>query len=236
MIFVRPDHRDTAAAGCDDRMLCVHQRAHGFDLHDLHGLRARNDLTPAATCVFSNVDTLFCCQLLCLFLGHERADGLGRMLEGRVFGVDGNLRENGRAVDAETAAVQLLTDHVLQIVTDIALAHGDADGKRHNIALCLLLVVGGKGVLNHTDLRSVAVGDDDLVTVFDQIGDCFCGDMDSVHLLMQIFAQRVAAEGDDNSFSHFQIPHISIVEMAGARLPPFEIASQSSRRARREKI
>ena len=56
------------------------------------------------------------------------------------------------------------------------------------------------------------------------------------HLLGQIFSQGVAAQGDDNSFTHFQIPHISIVEMAGARLPPFEIASQSSRRARREKI
>ena len=54
-----------------------------------------------------------------------------------------------------------------------------------------LLVVGGKGVLDHTDLRSVAVGDDDLVTVFDQIGDCFCGDMDGVHLLMQILPRAL---------------------------------------------
>ena len=27
----------------------------------------------------------------------------------------------------------------------------------------------------------------------------------SVHLLMQVFAQRVAAQGDNNSFSHFII-------------------------------
>ena len=85
------------------------------------------------------------------------------------------------------------------------MTHGHAHRKRHDVALGLLLVVGGEGVLDHTDLRAVAVGNDDLMAVFNQVGDGLCGDMDSVHLLMQVFAQRVAAQGDNNSFSHFII-------------------------------
>ena len=94
-------------------MLRVHQRAHGLDLDDLHGLRARDDLTPAAACVLGDVDALFGGELFGLFLGHERADGLGRMLEGGVGGVDGDLREDRRAVNAEASAVELFADEVL---------------------------------------------------------------------------------------------------------------------------
>ena len=113
MILILPDDGDTAAAGCDDSVLRVHQRAHGLDLDDLHGLRARDDLTPAAACVLGNVNALFRGQLLGLFLGHKRADGLGRMLEGGVGGVDGDLREDRRAVNAEASAVELFADDVL---------------------------------------------------------------------------------------------------------------------------
>ena len=113
MVLIFPDHGDTAAACRDDSVLRVHQRAHGLNFNNLYGLRARDDLTPAAACVLGNVNALFCGQLLGLFLGHERADGLGRMLEGGVGGVDGDLREDRRAVNAEASAVELFADDVL---------------------------------------------------------------------------------------------------------------------------
>ena len=206
MILVFPDDRDAAAAGSDDGVLGVHERLDGRDLHDLLGTRARNDLTPAAAGVFGDVDALLGGELLGLFLGHEGADGLGRVLERGVSRIDSDLRQDGRAVDAETAAVELFADHVLQIVADVALAHGHAHGKRHDVALGLLLVVGRERVLDHADLRAVAVGDDDLMAVLDQVCDGAGRRLDGVHLLFEILAQSIAAQGDDDSFSHFQIP------------------------------
>ena len=46
-------------------------------------------------------------------LGHKRTNGLGRMLEGGVGGVDGDLREDRREVNAEASAVELFADEVL---------------------------------------------------------------------------------------------------------------------------
>jgi len=105
------------------------------------------------------------------------------MLERGVSRINGDLRQNSRAVDAQTAAVKLLADHVLQIVADVALTHGYAHGKGHDVALGLLLVVSGKRVLDHADLRAVAVRDDDLVTVLDQVCDGAGRRLDSLHLL-----------------------------------------------------
>ena len=183
MVFVLPHDRDTAAAGSDNGVLRVHKRLDRGDLDDLLRARACNDLTPAAACVLGDVDALFGGELFGLFLGHERADGLGRMLERGVSRINGDLRQNSRAVDAQTAAVKLLADHVLQIVADVALTHGYAHGKGHDVALGLLLVVSGKRVLDHADLRAVAVRDDDLVTVLDQVCDGAGRRLDSLHLL-----------------------------------------------------
>ena len=124
------------------------------------------------------------------------------MLERGVSRIDGDLRQDGRAVDAETAAVELFADHVLQIVADVALAHGHAHGKRHDVALGLLLVVGRERVLDHADLRAVAVGDDELVALRDEVDDGLCGLGDEGELLVGGVAEGVAAEGDDDSFAH----------------------------------
>jgi len=183
VILVFPHNRDTAAAGSDNSVLCVHKCANRGDLNDLLRARTCDDLTPAAACVLGNIDALFSGELLGLFFGHECADGLGRMLECGVSRIDGNLRQNGRAVDTKTAAVKLLADHVLQIVANVALAHGHTHGKGHDVALGMLLVESGKGVLNHADLRAVAVRDDDLVTVLDQVCDGAGRRLDSLHLL-----------------------------------------------------
>ena len=216
MILVFPHDRDTAAAGSDNGVLCVHERLDRGDLDDLLRARARNDLTPAAACVLGNVDALFRGELLGFFFGHKRADGLGRMLERGVSRIDGDLRQNSRAVDAEAAAVELLADHVLQIVADVALAHGHAHGKGHDVALGLLLVEGGKRILDHADLRAVAMGNDDLVAVFDQVCDGAGRRLDGLHLFFEIFAQSVAAQSDHNSFSHFIIPLDTAYGRSGA--------------------
>ena len=113
--------------------------------------------------------------------------------------------ERAHIIDGRTPhsiLVELFTDDVLQIIADIALAHGHAHRKRHDVTLGLLLVVGGEGVLDHANLRAVAVGDDDLVAVLNEVGDGFGRHMDGIHLLMQILAKGVAAQRNDDTFSH----------------------------------
>ena len=46
------------------------------------------------------------------------------------------------------------------------------------------------------------MGDDDLVALRDQVDDGLCGLGDEGELLVGGAAQRVAAEGDDDSFAH----------------------------------
>ena len=81
-------------------------------------------------------------------------------------------------------AIQLLADEILKIVTDIALRHGDAHGKRHHIPGRVFPAVGRKGILNHADLRAVAVGDHQLIALFNQIGNGLCCNIDGIHLFL----------------------------------------------------
>ena len=52
---------------------------------------------------------------------------------------------------------------------------------------------GQHGVVDDAHLGAVAVGDDDLVPLGDQVDDGAGGDLNGVGLLMQGAAQRVAA-------------------------------------------
>ena len=124
------------------------------------------------------------------------------MLERRVVGVDGHLREHGGDVQPRAAAVQLLADEVLEVVADVALGHGDAHRKRHDVAALVLAAIGGEGALDHAHLRAVAVGDDQLIALLNEVGDGLGGDVDGVHLFVKILTQRVAAQSDDDSLSH----------------------------------
>ena len=65
-----------------------------------------------------------------------------------------------------------------------------------------LTSLGGEGVLDHADLRAVAVGEDDLVPVLDKVGNGGGRRSDGVHLLGEIAAEGVAAQGDDDALAH----------------------------------
>ena len=124
------------------------------------------------------------------------------MLESGVSLVDEHLRHDGRDVLVHAAGGELVADGVLQVVADIALAHRAALGEGHVGLDGLGLSGGGHAEVDHADLRAVAVGDDDLVALRDQVDDGLCGLGDEGELLVGGVAQRVAAEGDDDSFAH----------------------------------
>ena len=143
-------------------------------------------------------------HLVGLLLRHEGADGLGRVLEGGVLGVDLDLSQHGGDALVDAAVEQLLAQGILQVVAYVALAHGNADGER---AGDVLLRVGagqlGHGGLDHAHLGAVAVGYDDLVASLDEVGDGLGSLLDGYHLLGKIVAQGVAAEGDYYALTHY---------------------------------
>ena len=84
VVLVFPDNGGYRRRRRDDRMLCVHQRAHGFNLHDLHGLRAPQ--RPDASRDLRLQQRRYPFSAASFFASSsvmQRADGLGRMLEGR---------------------------------------------------------------------------------------------------------------------------------------------------------
>ena len=151
---------DSAAAAGDDDELVVEQVEDGVGLDDLLGLGGRHDAAPSAAGVLDEGHLgVLGHDLPCLLLGVERADGLGGVLERGVVGVALDLGDDGGGVPALVAAVHLAADALLQMVADVALGHGAALGQVHGGGADGV-VGGGEGVLDHADLRAVAVGDD----------------------------------------------------------------------------
>ena len=89
--------------------------------------------------------------------------------------------------------MHLAADALLQVITDVALGHGAALGQRH-LGGADGVVGSGEGVLDHANLRAVAVGDDDLVALLDQAEESVSGVAHSLDLL-----NGVAAKGDDDT-------------------------------------
>ena len=96
------------------------------------------------------------------------------------------------------ALVHLAADALLQVITNVALGHGAALGQRH-LGGADGVVGSGEGILDHADLRAVAVGDDDLVTLLDETKECVGGVAHGLDLLDGVVAEGVAAKGDDNT-------------------------------------
>ena len=164
-----------------------------------------------------------------LLLGHEGADGLGGVLEAGVVGVDLDLGDHGGDVPTLEVAVHGHAEGLLQVVADVALAHGAALGEVDlGELLGVDLVGGGEGVLDHADLRAVAVGDDDLVAHADDLEQGRRGGADLCDLLFRGVAKGVSAEGDDDAVGILDSGHWSLLTVPlasqqrarrGTRLP-----------------
>ena len=88
------------------------------------------------------------------------------------------------------------------MIADIALRHGAALGEGHVSLDGAGLGGGGQAQVDHTHLGAVAVGDDHLVALGDQVHNGLGGFADQGHLLFEILAQSIAAQGDDDAFGH----------------------------------
>ena len=114
------------------------------------------------------------------------------MLEGGVILGHQGLGHHGGHALADAPGGQLVADGVLQVIADIALAHGAALGEGHVALDGAGLGGGGQAQVDHAHLGAVAVGHHYLVA----------GLGDQPELLLGGFAQGVAAQGDDDAFGH----------------------------------
>ena len=86
--------------------------------------------------------------------------------------------------------MHLAADALLQVITNVALGHGAALGQRH-LGGTDGIVGSGEGVLDHADLRAVAVGDDDLVALLDEAEEGMGGVAHGLDLLDGVVAEAL---------------------------------------------
>ena len=101
-------------------------------------------------------------------------------------------------------------DGLLQVVADVALAHGAALGQVDLGVLGVDAVGGGEGVLDHADLRAIAVGNDDLVAHLDNLEQGRGSVTNALDLLLGGVAESVAAQCDDHAVGGLELGHSSL--------------------------
>ena len=143
-------------------------------------------------------------QLLGLGLAHPRTDRLDRVGKGRVVCRNLDLGEHGGDTLVDVAVEHFLAQGILQVIANVALAHGAANGQRAgNVLLRVRTRELGHRIGDHAHLGAVAMHDDDFVTLLDQVDNGLGGRLDGLHLLGKVGAEGVSAQGDNNTLSHF---------------------------------
>lgn len=191
--------RHTAAAAGDDDILIVEQVQDRAPLDDVHRLRRGDDTPPAAPGILAHMQgRVAVLHPLCRGRVVKRADGLCRRLKGGVVRVNDDLRDDRRHLPRHGLRAQRTAQPLLQMIADIALTHGRALRQRHGRDGGVRFRGGVERRLDHADLRTVAVADDDLVSLMDEPDERRAGGGHTRALLGGRIAERVAAERDDD--------------------------------------
>ena len=175
------DDRNTAAAAGDHYLTGIRQRADGVNLHNINGLRRCHHTAESFAGLLYYIIPLLDFNLG-VFRGHIAADHFSRLVEGLVVRIHSHLRQDRADGPGDTAAKQFRAQGVLDVISDIALAHGGADAHRRRGVVDIDPAQFGHGLVDHADLWTVAVGDGKLITGLHQIGQCSGGDLYGVTL------------------------------------------------------
>ena len=191
--------RHTAAAAGDDDILIVEQVQDRAPLDDVHRLRRGDDAPPAAPGILAHMQgRVAVLHPLRRSRVVKRADGLCRRAKRGVVRVDDDLRDDCRHLPRHTLRTQRTAQPLLQMIADIALTHGRALRQRHGRDGGVRFRGGVERRLDHADLRTVAVADDDLVSLMDEPDERRAGGGHTRALLGGRIAERVPAECDDD--------------------------------------
>ena len=199
------DHGNAAAAHRDDHVSCGDQGLDDLLLHHVHGLGRGHYLAIATARVLHHGIALLRGNPVGLLLGVEGADGLGGLLESGILFVNNNLRHDSGDRLFNAALFHLVADAVLEMVADVALAHGAALREGHRRLDGARLRRRGHTKVNHAHLRAVAMGDDNVVALLNEVYDRGRSSGDELELFFRGVAERVAAQRDHN-FCHKSLP------------------------------
>ena len=170
------DHGNTAATTGDHDLTCISKGTDRFDLYDINGLWSCDDTAEALSLLFLDKVALLYFHLS-IFGRHITSDQLGRLIKGFVIRIHGNLCQDRGNGLADSTGKQLSLQGILDIIANIALAHGAADAHGCRSVINVDTAQLSHGLVDHADLRSVAVGDRKLVISLDQVSQCFGGDL-----------------------------------------------------------
>ena len=154
-------------------MAGVKEGLDGLSLHDVKGLGGGNYLAVAAAGVLHHGVALLSGDTVGSGLIIEGSHGLGGVLEGGVILGNHGLGNDGGHRLGHAPGGQLVADGLLQMIADVALGHGAALGEGHIGLDGAGLGGGGKTKVNHAHLGAIAVGDDHLVALGDEVHDGF---------------------------------------------------------------
>ena len=185
-------------------MVGLDERLDGVELDDVHGLGRGNHATEALLLVVDELVAAVGLQLLGLGLAHPRTNRLDRVGKGRVVCRNLDLGEHGGDALVDIAVEHFLAQRILQVIANVALAHGAANGQgAGNVLLRIRARELSHRVGDHAHLGTVAMHDDDLVALLDQVDDSLGSRLDGLHLLGKVGAEGVSAQGDNDTLSHF---------------------------------
>ena len=115
------DDGDAAAADGDDDVAGIDQGTDRFALHDPQRLGRGDDPAVAAPGVLDHRPAIPLGLLVGLLLGVERSDRLGGPIEGRIVGVDHDVRQDAGHAIGKPPGRQLVEERLAEDVADPAL-------------------------------------------------------------------------------------------------------------------
>ena len=159
----------SASAAGDDHLICLRKGADGLKLHNVYGFGRCHCPPEALARIFYYIISFFQLRLRIL-RGHMASYDLGGVIEGLVVGIHGDLCQNGADGLVDSPFQKLAAESILDIIAHIALTHGgtDAHGGRRIVDIDSPQL--RHGLMDHADLRAIAVGNGKLVVLFHQIG------------------------------------------------------------------
>ena len=191
---VRAEDRNASAAARNHHMVGVNQGLDRLNLYDGYRLGRGDNTAVASSGILYDVIITLPDQLVRLLLRHEGADRFGRMEKCGILRVHLDLRKHGRNADIDSPVKHLLSHGILQVVSDVSLTHRHTDGQRNrDVVLRIRSHQFTHRVLDHADLRSVSMRDNDFISLLDQVGDRFRRFLCGRHLLRKVFAERISA-------------------------------------------
>ena len=192
-------NRNSAAAGCDHDLTGICKGTYCLDLDDALRLRSCKDTAVFARCSLGNKVTLIflCLRFLCV---EDTTNHLLRFTESIIVWIDNNLGQDRGNRFVNTAGDELSTDRILEVISDVTLAHGRADRHRSKSVIRMCFTEFIHCCVDHADLWSVTVGDDNTCAFFYKICNCFSSFSGSKFLFWKCCAKGFVTKSNNYGF------------------------------------